>query len=67
MDRLLTAEQVCDKLQISKRYLYRLTSEQRIAHYKMGQSLRFREREVEEWMERRRVPEDNPVRHLSIV
>jgi excisionase family DNA binding protein len=67
MDRLLTAEQVCDMLQITKRYLYRLTSEQRIPHYKMGQSLRFREREVDDWVKSRHVPEDSLVRHLSII
>ena len=47
---LLTVEDVCELFQFKKSYLYALTSENRIPHFKIGGFLRFRQSELEEWL-----------------
>lgn len=49
-DRLLTAKQVCDKLQIKLNYLYRLTHLGLIPHVKICGQLRFLESKVDAWI-----------------
>ncbi|MDA1191173.1 MAG: helix-turn-helix domain-containing protein [Candidatus Poribacteria bacterium] len=50
IERLLTADDVCSLLRIKKSYLYALTSENRIPHFKIGGFLRFRQSELEAWL-----------------
>ena len=49
-ERLLTVEDVCELFQFKKSYLYALTSENRIPHFKIGGFLRFRLSELEAWL-----------------
>lgn len=47
---LLTAQQVAEKLQISKQTIYQMKSEGRIPFVKIGNSLRFRPKDIEDWI-----------------
>lgn len=40
---------------MKRNYIYRLTSEQRIPHYKQGKNVYFNRQEVEDWMQSERV------------
>lgn len=49
-DRLLTIQEVCELLNVSKAYIYYLTSQKKIPHMKMMGHLRFRRREIDKWV-----------------
>lgn len=51
MKKLLTLEEAVEILQISKPTMYRLTSQKRIPHIKVGGSVRFLESRLIEWLE----------------
>ncbi len=55
----LTPDQICDKFQIPKSTLYKLTRTNRIPFIKVGGSLRFDFIEVDKWFKRKSVP--NPI------
>lgn len=53
---MLTSDEVCAYLGISKPYLYKLTCKKQIPHYKpMGKLCFFNRAELEEWLQRNRV------------
>ena len=52
--QLLTPDEVCAWLQIKKSQLYRFTCENRIPFIKLGNLLRFKRSEVQEWLARHR-------------
>lgn len=54
MNNLLTAEQVCQLLQVKRSYLYHLTHNNRIPHIKIGNHLRFEEQDLNLWIEERK-------------
>lgn len=48
---VLTLEEVCEYTGFSKSFLYKLTSEQRIPHFKPGgKNIFFSRKKLEEWM-----------------
>ncbi|MFC1717288.1 helix-turn-helix domain-containing protein [Candidatus Poribacteria bacterium] len=49
-NRLLTTQEVCELLKISKGYLYWLTHQKKIPHIKMMGHLRFRESAIDNWL-----------------
>lgn len=49
-DALLTGKEVCELLKIKQSYLYWLTSESKIPHYKIHGHLRFRRSAIEDWL-----------------
>ena len=49
-DAILTGQEVCELLKIKQSYLYWLTSESRIPHYKIHGHLRFRRAAIEDWL-----------------
>lgn len=62
--KLMTVEELADKLSMKKSTLYQWTHEGFIPHIKMGKLLRFRWSDVERWLDERtnngrtrRVPE----------
>ena len=54
MDKLLTIDQLADILQIKKATIYSWTFAKNIPHFKIGGALRFREREIEKWIDGQR-------------
>ena len=50
IDRLLTVQEVCELLKVSKAYVYWLTHQKAIPHIKMQGHLRFRESALDEWL-----------------
>ena len=47
---LLNADQVCERLQIKKSYLYHLTHHKLIPFFKIGNHVRFNPAELEDWL-----------------
>jgi len=54
MDKLLTPKQLKELLQVDLSTVYLWTHTEFIPHYKLGKSIRFREQDVFEWLEKRR-------------
>ena len=54
MNNLLTAEQVCEVLNVKKSYLYHLTHNNKIPHIKIGNHLRFDEQDLNHFIEERK-------------
>ncbi len=54
-DRLLTVQEVCELLKVSKAYIYTLTSQKKIPHIKMMGHLRFRKTEIDDWLKSQEV------------
>ena len=53
---VLTSEEVAAYMGVSMSYLYKLTMEQKIPHYKpMGKLCYFNRKEVEQWLQSNRV------------
>ena len=53
MERLLTLDQICEILQVKKSTVYRWTFCKKIPHYKLNGILRFKEKEIGDWMDGR--------------
>ncbi len=49
-DRLLTTQEVCELLKVSKTYIYWLTHQRKIPYIKMQGHLRFRQSDIDEWL-----------------
>ena len=54
MEKLITVEQLCELLQVKKSCIYKWTHYGFIPHYKLGTLIRFKESEIEKWLEKRR-------------
>lgn len=52
---VLTLEEAITYTGCARSTLYRLTSAKEIPHYKLGQALRFKKSELDEWLTRTRV------------
>ncbi|MBI4553519.1 MAG: helix-turn-helix domain-containing protein [Candidatus Latescibacteria bacterium] len=50
LDEFLTIDDVCAWLKLKRHYLYKLTSQQRIPHVKIGRHVRFRRTDLEAWL-----------------
>jgi len=55
MEKLLKVEEVCDLLQVSRSTVYEWTHIQYIPHYKFPNGVRFKESEVERWLNKKRM------------
>jgi excisionase family DNA binding protein len=55
-DKLLTAEQVADRLGTTPRHVRRLVFERRITYRKLGRYVRFHPDDVDDYVERCSVP-----------
>lgn len=54
-DRLLTIEEVCELLKVSKGYIYWLTHQRKIPFIKMQGHLRFRWSDIDSWLREQEV------------
>jgi excisionase family DNA binding protein len=50
LDKLLTIQEVCELLQVSKEYIYWLTHQRKIPFIKIQGILRFRKSAIDEWL-----------------
>jgi excisionase family DNA binding protein len=55
MDKMLTAKQLSELLQVDLSTVYLWTHAEFIPHYKLRKSVRFREKDISEWLEKRRI------------
>jgi len=53
MEKLLTIDQVCELLQVSKSLVYKWVHYQFIPHLKIGTKVRFKHSQIENWLKRR--------------
>jgi excisionase family DNA binding protein len=59
---VLTSDEAARYLGISKSYLYKLTMQQKIPHYKpMGKMCYFNREELEQWLQSNRVATDEEI------
>jgi excisionase family DNA binding protein len=52
-NEILTIDDVCEKLKLTKDQVYHLTSSRGIPCFKVGRSLRFRVKELDRWIDDR--------------
>ena len=64
---LLTPDDVCDLLSISKKTLYGWTSRHEVPFIKLGRLLRFRREEIDLWLQESEVPVFNPEEYVAQV
>ena len=68
--KLITVKELSESTSIKKSTLYLWVSARKIPHYKIGQIIRFKLEEVEEWLEEFRketaAPEKKAKKHLRI-
>ena len=55
MKQLLTIDEACKLLTLSKPTIYRMTCLKKIPHIKLGQRVMFDEDQLEEWLEKYKV------------
>ena len=65
LDRLLTVEDLAEKLQVKPRTIYQWVHERYIPVVKLGSLVRFKPGTVIEWLEKREVP-GRAVRQIRI-
>ncbi len=53
MKQFLTPKQLSGLLQVDLSTVYLWTSTQFIPHFKLGKSVRFREKDIHDWLEKR--------------
>lgn len=59
---VLTTDEAASYMGVSKSYLYKLTMEKRIPHYKpMGKMCFFNRKEIEMWLQANRVATDEEI------
>ena len=56
-DRILTAREVAEYLQLSKSKVYYLLATKQLPHLKIGRSVRVRESDLNLWLKGQAVPE----------
>jgi excisionase family DNA binding protein len=56
-ENMIGIEELCQILQLKRSYIYLLTHQRQIPHYKVKGHLRFRLSEIEEWLSRHSVEE----------
>lgn len=66
--RILTLEEVSEYTGMSKSYLYKLTSSQRIPHYKpIGKLIYFEKEELDAWLLQNRVSTSDEIENKAQV
>ncbi|MDQ7827305.1 MAG: helix-turn-helix domain-containing protein [Candidatus Eremiobacteraeota bacterium] len=55
MDKLMTAQEVADLLQVNKSSIYKLVKEEGLQAVKVTNKWRFRKEDVEEWMKKKEI------------
>ena len=63
---VLTLEEAITYTGFARTTLYRLTSAKEIPHYKVGQVLRFKKSELDEWLTRTRVATNKEIESRAV-
>lgn len=63
---VLTLEETMIYTGCARTTLYRLTSAKEIPHYKLGQALRFKKSELDEWLTRTRVATNSELESKAV-
>ena len=50
-DQILTVKEVAEYLKVNERTVYRMATDKKIPAFKVGGSWRFRESELEQWIQ----------------
>lgn len=67
MERLLTTNDVAERLARSARWVREQAREGAIPSFKLGKAVRFRESEIEAWLDKQGRGERLPVRRLHAI
>jgi excisionase family DNA binding protein len=54
-DNILTVEQLAEKLQRSESWVYKKIHAKIIPHFRIGSTVRFSQKDIEQWMDAHRV------------
>jgi len=65
MDRLLTAEEIADRLGVTPQWVWAQARAGRMPHVRLGRYRRFRESAVEAWLDELEVGPHPSVRHVA--
>ena len=57
MEKLLTIDELCKNLNVKKSYIYNLTFSKQIPFFKLGNLLRFKSSDIENWLHRQKKEE----------
>ena len=63
VERFLTPKQLCELLQVDQSTVYLWTHTEFIPHYKLGRCVRFVERDVAEWLTKRKLSGRKTMKH----
>lgn len=63
---VLTLEEAITYTGCARSTLYRLTSQKEIPHYKLGQVLRFKKSELDEWLTRNKVATSREIESKAV-
>ncbi len=55
LERLLTVQEISSLLGVKKSYVYYLTHQKKIPHMKINGHLRFRQSDIDEWLQSQEV------------
>ena len=58
LERLLTVQDISSLLRVPKSYVYWLTHQRKIPHLKIHGHLRFRQSDIDEWLNDKEIRED---------
>jgi len=58
LERLLTVQDISSLLRVPKSYVYWLTHRRKIPHLKINGHLRFRQSDIDEWLNDKEIRED---------
>jgi len=60
MDKWLTLEQIAEYLQMSTSSIYKMAQKGKIPAYKVGRQWRFRKEEIDRWIEKGKLRNEEP-------
>lgn len=51
IEQLINIDELCQILKLKRSYIYLLTHQKKIPHYKLGGQLRFKLSDIEKWLQ----------------
>lgn len=52
IEQLISIDELCQILKLKRSYVYLLTHQKKIPHYKLGGQLRFKLSDIEQWIDK---------------